>query len=75
MNCQKDSFQLTGFPNKFGIRYGYVFYKGVFSISKIAFESFLANCSKAMPTFMQLFSYLLNKLLHKVNCIKVGMAF
>ena len=47
----------------------YVFYKYVFSISKIAFESFLDNCLKAMPTFMQLFSYLLNKLLHKVNCI------
>ena len=28
-----------------------------------------------MPTFMQLFSYFLNKLLHKVNCIKVGISF
>ena len=53
----------------------YVFYKYVFLISKIVIESFFDDCWKPMPTFMQLLSYLLNKLLHKVNCIKVGVAF
>ena len=28
-----------------------------------------------MPTFVQLLWYLLNELLHKGNCTKVGMAF
>ena len=47
----------TGCPKKFGIRYATFFRKYELSVSKIVFESFFVNCSKAMPTFMQLIFY------------------
>ena len=47
----------TGCPKKFGIRYATFFRKYVLSVSKLVFESFFVNCSKAMPTFMQLIFY------------------
>ena len=48
----------TGCPKKFGIRYATFFFcKYVLSVSKLVFESFFVNCSKAMPTFMQLIFY------------------
>ena len=39
------------------LEYATFFCKYVLSVSKLVFESFFVNCSKAMPTFMQLIFY------------------
>ena len=36
-------------------------------------EQLFANCKKKIPTLVQFSSYLLNKILHKENCTKVGI--
>ena len=41
---------------------------------KIKYSHFFSNCNKEMPTFVQRFYNLLSKLLHKTNCIKVGIS-
>ena len=43
-----------------------VFYKNIN-------EQLFTNCKKKIPTLVQFSSYLLNKILHKENCTKVGI--
>ena len=44
-----------------------------FCVKKLLFEHFFANSKMKMTSLKQLFSNLLNKLLHTINCLKYAM--
>ena len=53
----------------------YVFHKSVLLCKKVAQDSFFSICKKKMPTLMQFFSNLLNKIIHKKKCTKMKISF